>query len=424
MATTPDATGDVDLTGDPRGASARPVMRAAAAPRRAPRRAPLLVAAVAAAGWAAIVSFLPVFAFALLAQAGAAPGVGRVLRLAAAGWLLGHGVPVPVGPTEISSTQISPVPISLVPLAVTGLALWRLTRAGVHTARAIRARASARRAAFVVALAVGLTYGVLGTLVAVGVGASPARGAATLGLLAALAAGLGAMGYSRTGRALLRRAPVLTRDALRTGISATAFVLGVGAAAAGAALAIRGGDAASMLASYHAGVAGQAGITVLCLAFAPNLAVWGAAYLLGPGFAFGVGTVVSPGLVAVGPAPSVPILAALPTGAVSGPGSVLLGIPLVAAMAAGVLLARRRPAVGWAGLLGGAALAGPVAGLLLGGAAVASAGALGPDRLGEIGPSGWSVGLWGALVVAVGATIGALAARALHRSEAAPARVD
>ena len=118
------------------------------------------------------------------------------------------------------------------------------------------------------------------------------------------------------------------------------------------------------------------------------------------------------------------MLAALPTGAVSGPGSVLLGIPLIAAMAAGVLLARRRPTVGWAGLLGGAALAGPVAGLLLGVLALASGGALGSDRLVDIGPSGWSVGLWGALVVAVGATIGALAARALHRGDPAPVRVD
>src|SRR5262245_40308357 len=130
MATTPDATGDIDLTGEPRAASARP-------PSRVPRRAPLPVAATVAAGWAAIVSFRPGLDFALLAQAGTAGGAGRVLHLAAAGWLLGHGVPVPAGSTQIS----------LVPLAVTGLALWRLTRAGVHTARAIRARASARRAA-------------------------------------------------------------------------------------------------------------------------------------------------------------------------------------------------------------------------------------------------------------------------------------
>ena len=72
------------------------------------------------------------------------------------------------------------------------------------------------------------------------------------------------------------------------------------------ALALPGGAAAEMLGSYRAGVLGQAGITVLCLVYLPNLAVWGAAYLLGPGFAVGDGTVVSPGEVLLGPVPALP----------------------------------------------------------------------------------------------------------------------
>ena len=100
---------------------------------------------------------------------------------------------------------------------------------------------------------------------------------------------------------------------LRTGACAAALILAAGAGIAGVALAVHGGDAAAMFASYRTGVLGQAGITVLCLVLAPNIAVWGAAYLLGPGFAVGVDTVVSPGSVVIGPLPGVPVLAGLPS---------------------------------------------------------------------------------------------------------------
>ncbi len=51
-------------------------------------------------------------------------------RAGAAGWLLGHGVPL------VMATG----PLGLAPLAVTVLAVWRLVRAGVHASRAIGAR--------------------------------------------------------------------------------------------------------------------------------------------------------------------------------------------------------------------------------------------------------------------------------------------
>jgi hypothetical protein len=364
------------------------------------------VAATAAAVWAAAVTYLPVLAFAMLAGG----GVGAVTRLAAAGWLLAHGVPITVGAERVS----------LVPLLLTGVALWRLGRAGVHASRAVGGhRARTMRRALTAALAVGLAYAGLGAIVAAWVGAPVGGAAMRLGVLASAAAGLGVLVHTRAGRLLSRRAPQVVRDAVRTGVSAAALVLAIGAAAAGTALAIRGVDAATMLGSYRAGVIGQAGITLLCLAYAPNLAVWGAAYLLGPGFALGVGTVVSPGLVAVGPVPTVPIFAALPQHAISGAASALLGVPLVAAMGAGVALARQRAGAGWTRLLAGAALGGPVGGVLLQTTAVASGGSLGSDRLAQIGPTGSGVGLWGALVLGVGAVVGAAAIRAVRRTPAA-----
>jgi hypothetical protein len=199
-------------------------------------------------------------------------------------------------------------------------------------------------------------------------------------------------------------------------------VLGAGAALAGLAVALAGGHSSDTLGSYRTGVAGQAGITLVCLAYAPNIAVWGASYLLGPGFAVGAHTVVRTSEVSVGALPALPVFAGLPSGMPGEIAGFLLGAPLAAGMVAGWLLARRRlraaaasrPAVvvSWPGLLGAAALAGPVAGLLFGFVADASGGPLGGGRLSVVGPVPWQVGLVAAGVVAAGAVVGAAATRA------------
>ena len=168
-------------------------------------------------------------------------------------------------------------------------------------------------------------------------------------------------------------------------------MLSAGAAAAGLSLALGAGEASDILGAYRTGVAGQAGIILVCLAYAPNAAVWAAAYLLGPGFAVGVDTTVRTTEVTVGGLPAVPLVSGIPHGPVGGLGAALLAVPVVAGMLAGWLLARRLLRRGereWGGVLGAAALAGPVAGALLGAAAVASSGALGGGRLTTMGPVG------------------------------------
>jgi hypothetical protein len=200
-------------------------------------------------------------------------------------------------------------------------------------------------------------------------------------------------------------------------------VTGAGAAAAGLAVAFAGGDAGALLGAYRTGVAGQAGLTVVSLGYAPNAAVWATAYLLGPGFAVGVDTTVRATEVTVGGLPALPLVAGIPHGPVGGLGAVFLAVPVVAAMIAGWLLARRapRPRAGdaqlrhrsWAALLSAAAFGGPVAGVVLGAAAMASAGPLGDGRLAQIGPAGWQVAAVAAAVVAAGATAGAAATRVL-----------
>lgn len=415
-------------------ADTRPPGRARPAPRvpaprsgEAPRgRAPLAVAAGVAAGWAALTSWLPVTVVLGLAQlsedAGSLPGA---LRAGLAGWLLGHGVPL----------ETSAGPLGLAPLALAVLAVWRLTRAGVHVSRAIGARGGrSPRQALTVAVAVGIGYALLGAVAAVAVGTgglrvSPVRAAVTFALFGGLSALVGAVRATGVSGLLARRSRPLLRDGLRTGLVAGLLLLGAGAGAAGLAVATGGGDAADMIGAYRTGVAGQAGVTLVSLAYAPNATIWSVAYLLGPGFAVGTDTAVRTSEVSVGALPAVPLLAGLPRGPVDGLGAGLLAVPVLAGMAAGWLLARRllRAAAeerartfGWGSLLAPAALAGPVAGLLLGAAAAVSGGPLGGGRLAEIGPVPWQVAGVATVVIAAGALLGAAATKVLARPAARP----
>ncbi|WP_330438950.1 DUF6350 family protein [Micromonospora sp. NBC_00821] len=419
-----------DRPSRPGGVSAddRPVDRAAPARRvPAPRaggsprgRAPLPVAAGVAACWAALTSYLPVAIVLGLVQLGAdSTTLTGTLRTALAGWLLGHGVPLH---TETG-------PLGLAPLALTVLALWRLTRAGVHVSRAIGARDTrSPRRALLAAIAVGIAYALLGALAAVLVGTggptvSLIRAGATFAAVGTLAALVGAVRITAVTRLLVTRLPGPVRDGVRTGLVAGLLLLGAGAGAAGLAVATGGGDAADMIGAYRTGVAGQAGITLVSAAYAPNAAVWSTSYLLGPGFAVGTDTAVRTSEVSVGALPAVPLLAGLPRGPVDGLGALLLAVPVLAGMVAGWLLARRvarlavpeRAAQRWAELLAPAVLAGPVAGVVLGAAAAISGGPLGAGRLSQVGPVGWQVGAVAAGVIAVGALLGAAATRALTR---------
>jgi hypothetical protein len=395
-----------------------------------PRRPPLALAAAVAAGWAAVVSATPVVLALALAQLVEGGGsFGSVIRLGLAGWLLGHGVPLETGAGGLA----------LAPLGLAALAAWRVTRAGLHTTRAVRARrtGSAGRA-LVVAAAVGIAYGLLGGLAAVIVGTGTPGASVVRATLQFVAFGavfglLGSLRATGASDTLTARFPAVVRDGARAGVVAALLLLAVAAALAGVSLAVGGGEAAEVLGAYRTGVAGQVGITLVCLAYAPNLAVWAGAYLLGPGFVVGTGTIVRVTDVTVGGLPAIPVFAGLPAGPMGGAGAALVGLPLLVSAVSGFLMVRRRdrpsnrgshgppprrepvpPELAWPALLGGVAVAGPVAGLLLGAAAYASSGSLGGGRLAQVGPVAWQVAAFGAVVVALGATVGVAAARAVR----------
>jgi hypothetical protein len=410
---------DADLQLANRETVRLPVQRRPQPAAKPARRAPLALAATVTTVWAALVSLAPVLVVVALVYAldGSGASTGLVARLGLAAWLLAHGVPIEVG--------IGPV--ALAPLALTALAAWRVYRAGVHTARAVGARRGRAKLPPVRAgLAVGLVYGLLGVLSAAiashrGVHISLVRAALQLFVFGSVAGLLGALAEARMLARLIVATPRTLRDGIRTGIVAALLVLGGGAALTGMAVAIHGGDASQILHDYRTGVTGQIGLTLVCALFGPNLAIWAASYLVGPGFVLGTGTAISAAEVKLGPLPALPVLAGLPSHPLTGWATLLLGVPVAAALVAGWLLARRalRNAPveafdsrdGWTRLLASSAIAGPVAGALLGLAGLASGGSLGDQHLAVIGPHAGMVALIATMVVAIGTALAASATK-------------
>lgn len=177
----------------------------------------------------------------------------------------------------------------------------------------------------------------------------------------------------------------------------------------------------------QAGIVGGIPLTLLQLSVIPNLVIWAASWLVGPGFAVGTGSVVSATGTSVGLLPSVPILGALPTGA-SPFGYLGIIVPVVIGFAVGAVLRPRLTELGeWAG---SAVIANPIvrsvlaaAGIGVVGAsvfallAVWSGGAAGPGRLADIGPEPGAVWLWLAIELTVSSLLGCVFGLVMQRRD-------
>ncbi len=220
---------------------------------------------------------------------------------------------------------------------------------------------------------------------------------------------------------------VVAVGALRGGAAAAAAVIAASAIIVAALLAGNYASIISLYESVHAGLLGGIALTIGQLAFLPNLVIWAASWLVGPGFAIGSGSSVTPLGSHLGPIPAMPVLGALPSGDLAW-GFLGLLVPVLAGFVVALTLRprlvrslgassgdpssgdQRTPATGPA-LLATGLLIGVVGGILLGLLAGASAGSAGPGRLVDVGPSPWLVGLYAALEIGVAATIGLLVAR-------------
>jgi hypothetical protein len=355
------------------------------------------------------------------------------VQASAAVWLLGHGVDVTVQVDAITAERTGLVgagdPFGL-GIALLGIALLTLA-AGVRIGR----RSAAGGHALTGAVAAMVVFG------AAGAGAAALADAPALQVnpwwsigLPAFVVGLGALigaieesvrnpstDVARAG--LVRRAvqsvpPLvgeITAAAIRVGGGAAFGVLAIAGVLVGVVVLLDYATIAGLYQALDAGIDGGIALTMGELAVLPNIVVWAAAWMLGPGFAIGAETSIAPGGTVLGPIPGIPLLGALPDGAPLF-GALLLAVPVLFAFAGAWIVGaeRRRAAASteWWRPVVVALAAALVAGTTLGVLAWWSAGAVGPGRLAVVGPDGTAVGLVAAITVGVGALVGGYAALA------------
>ena len=202
------------------------------------------------------------------------------------------------------------------------------------------------------------------------------------------------------------RAAVVT--ALRGGAAAAAGIIALASLATAALIVGSYARVISLYESLHTELLGGITVTLGQIAFLPNIVIWAASWLVGPGFALGTGSSVSPLGTQLGPVPAIPILGALPPGHLAF-GFVGLLVPVVVGFLVGAVLGPPLKREVGGGLLVLAGLGvGLVGGVILGLLAWCSAGVAGPGRLADVGPNPWAVGVAAAIELGVAASIGLL----------------
>jgi len=409
-------------------ASAPPSARAgqgAGAPAAGPAR-PLVItgaiAACAAAGTGLV-------CITLLALAGwiAAPhdGVGLpgVLRTAADLWLVGHHVGFvlhstgsigagsigggALGAGKAVGGRIGMLPLGLVLLP--GALLWLAGRWVVK-----KGEVSRLPEVGYAALALAVPYALLaGALALLGQSslATPSLIQAVLSgfLLALVAGGLGGARALAPWWNLVHLLPPRSRSVFLGSLGSLTVLAGTGAILAAVSLGTSLTGFRAVQAALAPGLVGGVLLLLIQIAYVPNAIVWSICYTLGPGFAFGTGTVVAPTGSALGSLPMLPLLSALPTGAHSAvpawASAAMLSVPYLAGAFGGLLTARAAPtpAVELAPLWGFAS--GVATAAAIGLLAAFAGGPLGSGRLSAVGPSGWQTAVVAALEVGVAAAV-------------------
>lgn len=342
------------------------------------------------------------------------------LRAGALAWLVSHG----------SGVTVDGVAITAVPLGLTLLSAWVVWRTGLRLGEELATHGPDAEALadgdrdWTVPVAVGLLatgYVVVTTVAGVLAGSggtNPSLGRAT-GVALLLTVGLGGTAVAiGSGRAAmwLPAVPEPVRLAVRSAGATLAWLLGAATALFVVAFLVDFDVAANVFAEMHTDTGDALLVALLTLTTVPNAVGFAGSYLLGPGFAVGTGTLVSPTVVAVGPVPLFPLLAALPdNGETPAWSSLLVVVPLLLAAWAAYRCQRRFPTAAWDhGALrgaGGGVLAGVGFALL----ALASGGAVGPGRMADVGPFVGEVLFAGIVSLGLGGLLGGLLATWLHR---------
>ncbi|WP_411085058.1 DUF6350 family protein [Streptomyces sp. 061-3] len=351
-------------------------------------------------------------------------GPGGAFHAAAGIWLLAQGAEL-IRTDTLSGT---PAPVGVVPLLVTAVLLWlvhRAARDGMEPDDEGRTPPSAGSVfclvtgGYLLVVAVVAFYAKSGSMVA-----QPSSLLFPLVPVVAGAAGAGV--WTAAGRPVgpPSWAPVRLHEAMarsrfagraeavfRSAAAGTAVLLGGGALLVAASLVWHAEQVQASFLGLSGDWAGRSAVLLLAMALVPNAAVWGAAYGLGPGFALGTASTVTPLAFTGRPAlPDFPLLAAVPA---HGPGTLLNWAAVAVPVAAGVTIARFTGRNGEACSLWETALTAALAavGCGVGTAALAAAagGPMGTGALAEFGPVWWLTGAavpaWTALIGVPGALL-------------------
>ncbi|MEU3307980.1 DUF6350 family protein [Nocardiopsis sp. NPDC006832] len=332
--------------------------------------------------------------------------IADLLRSAVLAWLVGHHVSF-----TIMEGQISLLPMGLVLLP--GMLLYRFGRWLARNCEIERLR-HVYRAALAIAGPYAAIAGTLALLAHTDAVEPSMPRALLMGfVIAFLAGGLGVLRQLMKDKGvaagdLLDLMPARSRSLLVGMLASSGTLLAGGLLLFLVALAMSYDEVLAVTASLAPGLIGGVLLFIVQLAYLPNAVIFAVCYALGPGFAVGAETLVAPTGVSVGPLPALPMLAALPSnGAAPVLSLVALAVPFVAGALGGVVTQRHAPdVVSEAAPLWGF-VCGVTTGILYAALAGAAGGSLGTQRLAEVGPSAWQVGLVAALEVGVAAAVAA-----------------
>ena len=340
-------------------------------------------------------------------------GLGGVLRTAAALWLVGHHVAVEVH----GAGRIGMLPLGLVLLP--GALLWRAGRWVLRASDDIGPQQAGPQQVLSAALAVAVPYSVIAGVLAIVSKSELAKASVAQAVLAGFAVAFVAAGCG-AARTLVpwEKLGVFMSARSRSILAGSAGSLALLSAAATLTTAVAIANHAHQIKAVYGllnpGLVGAGLLLLAQLAYLPNAFVWAIAYMLGPGIAVGVGTVVSPTGSVLGPVPAFPLLGALPAGPHSSdPGwlaAIMLAMPYLAGAFGGLLVVRLVPQT----VVDAAAIrgfcSGAVSATVLGIFAAFAGGPLGDGRLSAVGPSAWQVTIVAALELGISAAVTAGAA--------------
>jgi Family of unknown function (DUF6350) len=367
------------------------------------------VAALAAAGGGlAVLATLTLIGWITAPHVGLGGGLAGALRSAGLLWLVAHHVEVTVH--GVGRIGLLPLGLVLLPAVLVERAGRWMTRDG-HVTGLLEVGP----AAMSIALPYALFTGAVALASRTSVAAPSLWQAVMMGFLVALlAGGFGAARSLAPWRKLARRVPPRPRSVI-LGMLAALAVLTVGGALLDAiSLMVHLGAYKQAVTALDPGIFGSVLLLLASLCYLPNSVIWAVAYMLGPGFSFGIGTAISPSGSALGAVPAFPMLAALPVGqSAAFPawlGFFVLVMPYVAGALAGLMTVRIAPTPSFEAAPFWGLVTGTLTAVVIGFAAKFSGGPLGGGRLASVGPAGGEVGLVAVLEVGVTAALVAGAA--------------